>query len=68
MVSKVKVFRKYILRHVSGDLHTPANPSSSDIIDSTPATGDIYKMLLESFVEEYDVDEREAPEEDHGKS
>jgi len=35
--------------------------SSSDIIDTEPADGDVRKMLLGSFVEEFDEEDHEDP-------
>ncbi len=42
---------------ISPQLITPLH---SDIIDTEPSTGDVYKMLLGSFVEEYDEADEES--------
>jgi hypothetical protein len=37
-----------------------ANETISDIIDTEPSSGDVNKMLLGSFVEEYDEDDEDG--------
>ncbi|KAL8846936.1 MAG: hypothetical protein Q9221_008004 [Calogaya cf. arnoldii] len=49
----------YRLRHLDTDLKWKGIPVS-DIIDTEPADGDVNKMLLGSFVEEYDDEDEDG--------
>ena len=55
--SRRLVFRQYILSYSHGVILDSGLTYLRDVIDTEPSYGDVYKMLLGSFVENYDGDE-----------